>query len=204
MKAAHFFVCNFNFKSSYMIKKLIAGLLLGIFAVGVIQADEPRARRKRPGSMTHTEAEVKNARKVTRLQGRYIKDNSTFDGDVYMVGDAGGIKIGKARIVLKNGGYTLSYDAGSFTMRDASTRDERMSKGITEYEYEHSWKDEKLGKDFAHAGKYEIAEQFGKINLILYDGNSTDVFVRIPLTSANDKSFEFTDEDFLIRFASAN
>lgn len=186
-----------------MFKRLIAAMLLAMFVAGTLSADETQARRKRPGSMTHTEAEVQNARKTTTLHGRYIKDNTAFDGAVYMVGDAGGIKIGTARLTFRNGTYTLAYEAGKFTMRTSSTREDRLREGITEYEYDNSWKDEKLGNDFAHAGKYEIAEQFGKVNLILYDGNTGNVFAKIPLSGADDDSFEFTEDDFLLKFTPA-
>ena len=175
----------------------------GASPVAAESAQQPSGRRKRPGSMRHSEADVQNARRVTRLKGTHIHDNTTFNGDVYMTGDAGAIKIGSARIVFRNGGYTLSYEAGEFDMRTSSTHSDRVREGITEYEYNNSWRPEKLGSDFAHAGKYEIAEQYGKVHLILYDGNTDKVFASIPLASANDSSFEFQEEDFLIQFAPA-
>lgn len=187
-----------------MIRRLISATLAVVFVIGTLSADETRTRRRRPGSMQHTEADVRNAQKVTKLTGRYIRDGKVFTGPVYMTGDAGGIKIGNARLAFRNGGYTLSYTAGEFEMRKSSTRSDRLREGISEYAYEHSWKDEKLGKDFAHAGRYEIAEQYGKIHLILYDGSTKGVFAKIPLVSANDNSFEFSEEDFLFRFTPEN
>lgn len=163
-----------------------------------IQAQRPS--RKRPSTMKHTEAEVQNSRKVTKLKGKYIHDGASFAGKVYMVGDAGAIKIGDASIAFRGGKYYISYEAGSFDMRESSTYDERVKKGITEWEYENSWKKEKLGNDFAHSGNYAIEEQFGKINLVLYDGDTQNAFAKIPLGSAADSSFEFYEEDFLIQF----
>lgn len=184
-----------------MIKKMISVLLLSVICAGSIFADEPRRSRKRPSSMVHTEAEVKNASKVTKLTGRYIRDNSVFEGKVYMTDGLGtGIEIGTARISFSGDRYTLDMDAAEFETRTSTTRKERRDKGITEYEYDHSWENQKIGKDFDYSGKYEIAEQYDKISLILYDGNSSNIYAKIPLSSANDSSFEFSEDDFLIQF----
>ena len=186
---------------TYMIKKFYAVLAISFIFVAITLPESAHAqRRRRPGSMTHTEAEVQNVMKVTRLAGRYIKDNATFAGNVYMVGEAGSIKIGDATIAFTGGRYTLKFGAASFDMRDASTREDRRREHISEYQYEHSWKSEKLGDDFLQNGRYEIAEQYGNIHLILYDGTSDNVFAKIPLESANDNAFDFTDEQFMIHF----
>lgn len=162
------------------------------------QDDGTRARRKRPGQMKHTEAEVQNAKKITKINARYIRDGVTFIGGVYMTGDAGAIKEGDAVMKFSGGKYRFGFESAEFDMRDAFTRDERRAKGITEYEYEHSWKKEKLGNDFLYSGKYEVVEQYGKIHLILYNGDTNEVFAKIPLNSASDSSFDFYEEDFLI------
>lgn len=155
-------------------------------------------RRARPGSMKHTEADVRNAQKTTQLKGLYIRDNSTFGGDVYMTGEAGGIKIGTAKIRFAGGHYRLTFNAGEFSMRTSLSKKERIDKGITEYEYDNSWENEKLGEDFEYSGKYKILEQYGKIALILYNGDTDKEYARIALTSANDKEFEFSDNDLLM------
>lgn len=176
---------------------------LAAYAVTAKAGDDetPRQRRKRPGSMTHTEAEVQNAKKITKVQARYIRDNSLFSGDVYMVGVDGGIKVGDATMSFRGGRYYFGFESAEFDMREASTRDERMKKGISEYAYEHSWKKEKLGQDFQHSGKYEVVEQYGKTHLILYDGDSDNVFAKIPLSGANDSSFELSEDNFLFRMS---
>lgn len=156
-------------------------------------------RRKRPDYMKHTEADAQNVTKITAVKALHIKDNTIFGGDVYMVGDAGGIKIGNAQIAFRNGHYTFTYTSKEFEMREASTRDERLQKGITEYEYENSWKNEKLGSDFGHKGKYAVQEQYGTLNLILYDGDTKNVFAKIPLSSPNTDSFEFQEGDMLMQ-----
>lgn len=46
---------------------------LGAVSSSVVETSDdqtPRASRKRPGSMRHTEAEVENARKVTKVQAK--------------------------------------------------------------------------------------------------------------------------------------
>lgn len=162
--------------------------------------DAPRARRKRPGSMHHNEAEVESARRITKVNARYIRDNARFRGGVYMTGGAGAIKVGDVALRFAAGKYHIAFVSASFDMRDASTREDRRKAGITEFEYEHSWQKEKIGDDFEYAGRYEVVEQYGKINLVLYDGNSDAVFAKIPLHSANEKSFEFSEDDFLFQF----
>lgn len=170
-------------------------------ASGVSGPSASEQRRARPSSMKHTEAEVKNVSKVTHLKGKYIRDGVTFNGSVYMTGDAGAINVGKATIHFAAGKYTLSYGAENFEMRTSMSREERRRKGITDYEYDHSWKNEKLGNDFSHSGKYEVVKQFDKIHLILYDGDTKDVFAKIPLASAADSSFEFQEDDVLMRMS---
>lgn len=167
----------------------------------VLSFDAEAQRRARPGSMKHADTEVKDAMKKTKVQATYIHDGARFTGPVYMTGGAGAIKIGEAALSFKAGKYYINYTAGEFAMRDASTRDERIKKGISEYQYEHSWKDEKLGQDFAYSGKYEVMEQYGDIHLILYDGATDKVFAKIPLESAKASSFELYEEDFLFKFS---
>lgn len=158
-------------------------------------------RRARPNSMKHADTEVKDAMKSTKVNATYIHDGARFSGPVYMVGEAGGIKIGNSVLTFKGGKYYINYTAGEFSMREASTRDERRKKGISEFAYEHSWKNEKLGSDFDYSGKYEVVEQYGNIHLILYDGTSDNVFAKIPLDSAKASSFEFAEDDFLFKFS---
>lgn len=172
----------------------------------VVTSDDqtPRASRKRPGSMRHTEAEVENARKVTKVQAKYIRDKSHFTGAAYMTGAAGAIKVGDVALSFSGGKYKIAFESASFEMRDASTRDERRKKGISEYEYNHSWRNQKLGEDFQYGGRYEVVEQYGKINLILYDGDSDNVFAKIPLDNSNVSSFEFAEDDVLFQFQHTN
>lgn len=170
-------------------------------AISSIQDDGTRTRRKRPGQMKHTEAEVQNVKKITKVNARYIHDGVTMNGGVYMTGDAGAIKVGDAVMQFRSGKYYFGFESAEFDMRDASTRDERRKKGISEYEYNHSWKKEKIGGDFQHSGKYEVVEQYGKIHLILYNGDTSEEFAKILLTSATDSSFDFYEDDFLIRMA---
>lgn len=159
-----------------------------------------RASRKRPGAMRHTEAEVENARRVTAVKAKYIHDNAQFKGAAYMTGDAGGIKVGDVALSFAGGKYTIKFVSASFDMRKASTRRDRRREGITEYEYEHSWQKEKLGDDFDFGGRYEVVEQYGKVSLVLYNGNSDKVFAKIPLADANASSFEFAEDDVLFQF----
>lgn len=178
-------------------QRIVTLCLVAIMSLSVCNTLSAQ-RRARPGSMKHTEADVRNAQKTTQLKGLYIRDNSTFGGDVYMIGDAGSIKIGTAEIRFTGGHYRLIFDSGEFSMRTSLSKKERIEKGITEYEYDHSWKNEKLGEDFEYSGKYNIQEQYGKISLILYNGDTDKEYARIALTSANDKEFEFSDDDLLM------
>lgn len=87
-------------------------------------------RRSRPDSMKHADAEVKDAMKKTTIHATNICDGARFSGPVYMVGDAGGIKIGNSVLTFKGGKYYIKYTAGEFSMREASTRDERQKRNI--------------------------------------------------------------------------
>ncbi len=158
-------------------------------------------RRARPGSMKHSEAEVTEKKKVTKLSCRYIKDGSIFEGPVYMTGEAGGIKIGDAAIIFRAGKYHLSFDAAKFKIKKypVMTDEELFRRGISKHTYENSWEYKKLGEDFEYGGKYATIEQYGDKWLILYQGDTDNVYAKIPIESVADDSFELNEDDMLVR-----
>lgn len=163
-------------------------------------------RRARPGSMKHTNAEVVEKQKVTKLNCKYIHDGSTFNGEVFMVGEGAMLPIGKAKIVFRGGRYAFSFENAEFKVNKfaAMNQDERLKKGISKYRYDNSYESKKLGQDFDYSGKYATIEQYGEKWLILYCGNSDDIYAKIPLNSVNDSSFEYTDDGMMIRMSCKN
>ena len=159
-------------------------------------------RRARPGSMKHTQAEVVEKQKVTTLSSKSIRDGAVFFGPVYMTGDNGAIKIGDAIIEFDGGRYKINFDAAKFKIRKYPTMTEkqRLQQGISDYEY-NKWEYKKLGEDFKYGGKYTVMQQYGKTWLILYNGNSNDVYAKIPLNSPDDKSFELNEDDMLVKMS---
>lgn len=175
------------FISSFL---FVAGLLADPCAVMA-------QRRARPGSMKHTEAEIQEVQKKTKVSARYIKDNSRFAGPVKAGGDGAFIKVGDSHLYFEGGRYIFSFEAGEFSMRDAKTKYDLQREGITQYEYDHSWKNEKIGQDFSASGKYEIVNQYGTTNLILYVGDTDEVFTKIPLEDPDASSFSFMNSSLI-------
>lgn len=183
-----------------ILKKVLLYTLLSALAISV---PTDAQRRSRPGSMKHSASEVENKKKIVNLKCKYIKDGAVFQGPVYMVGDAGGIKIGDAAILFRAGRYILSFDAAKFNVRKyaAMTDEQLRQKGISKYEYETSWEKKKLGEDFDYTGKYATIEQYGQKWLILYNGDTEREYAKIPLNSINDNSFELQEDDMLVRMS---
>lgn len=179
---------------------------IGLIMLLIILIGAPVAvsqRRTRPGAMKHTEAEVTEKKKITKLNCTYIRDGATFEGPIYMTGDAGGIKIGDAVIIFKAGRYSLSFDAAKFKIKKypVMTDEERMRRGISKYEYDNSWEYKKLGEDFEYGGKYVTIEQYQEKWLILYQGDTDNIYAKIPIENINDKSFELNEDDMLVRMS---
>lgn len=183
-----------------MNKPTYIAILLCLISL-IVPAESNAQRRTRPGSMKHTQTEVTNVQKVKNLSCKYIRDGATFEGPIYMIGEAGGIKIGDGAIIFSHGKYKLTFDAQKFKIKKHAvmTDEERARRGITKYEYDNSWEYKKLGEDFEYGGKYATIEQYGKKWLILYDGDSDDIYAKIPLQSTADKSFELCEDDMLIK-----
>lgn len=148
-------------------------------------------RRARPGSMHHTETEIKEVQKKTKVTAKYIRDNSRFAGPVKVENGSSFIKVGNSHIYFKQGHYTFGFEAAEFSMRDAKTKFDLEREHITQYEYDHSWNNEKIGKDFSASGKYEIIHQYDTTNLILYVGDTDEVFTKIPLADPDTNTFSF-------------
>lgn len=147
-------------------------------------------RRSRPGSMKHSQTEIDNRMKVTKVSATYIHDNSYFTGPIYRTGSyGGGIKIGTGGLYFTNGKYMFSFDAAKFKFID------RKEGSYVRSHYE------KLAQDFEHSGKYEILQQYGQINLVLYDGDTDNVFASIKLSSAQTKNIEMSEDGFLIQLS---
>ena len=182
-------------------KAIVALAALLLVALAPLQADAQR--RGRPGSMRHSEAEARAKQEITRLSCKYIRDGVAFSGPIYMTGDAGGIKIGDAIIAFTGGRYMLSFDAAKFKIKKHAvmTDEERLRKGITKYDYDNSWENKKLGEDFEYGGKYATIEQYGQKWLILYDGDTENIYAKIPIGSVDDDSFELAEDDMLIRMS---
>lgn len=182
--------------------KIRIGLII-ILAMIACAPSADAQRRSRPGAMKHTQAEVTNKQKITKLNCRYIKDGSVFEGPIYMTGDAGGIKIGDAVIAFYGGKFMLSFEAAKFNVKKYAymTPEERHRRGISEYEYRNAWEHKKLGEDFDYEGRYSTIEQYGQKWLILYNGDTDNVYAKIPLNSINDQSFELDEDDMLVKMS---
>lgn len=148
-------------------------------------------RRARPGSMRHTEEEIREVQKKTKVSAKYIHDNSRFAGPVKAENGGACIKIGNSHLYFNQGRYVFGFEAAEFNMRDAKTKYDLKREGITQYEYDHSWKNEKIGNDFSVSGKYEIVHQYDTTNLVLYVGDTDEVFTKIPLVDPDAASFSF-------------
>ncbi|MDE7350016.1 MAG: hypothetical protein K2N25_03035 [Muribaculaceae bacterium] len=145
-------------------------------------------RRARPGAMKHTEQEAADALKETKVKATYIRDGATFVGDIYLTGDAGGIKMGTATIKFSNGKYWLSFINAKFDVQETSRTGRKY------------WKKQKLGEDFSYGGAYEVIEKGKVLWLKLYESDSTDGYCdKIELTSKDDKAFEFQQDNMLMR-----
>ena len=162
---------------------LSASLLIALGAV-----DAVGQRRARPGTMKHTEAEAVNALKTTDVKATYIKDGSTFFGDVYLVGEAAGIKIGTAIIEFSNGKYTLNFTNKKFDVTETTSTGRKVKTK------------QKLGEDFSYGGAYKVVEQSGKVFLLLYaDSKGEGQYDKIKLSGKNATEFEFAQDDVLMR-----
>lgn len=158
-------------------------------------------RRQRPGSMKHSAAEVKAVQTETKIKCKYVRDGAVFEGPAYRTGSLGGVKIGDCVIFFRGGRYALSFNAEKFKFKKHAVMSdaERARKGISKYEYENSFEYKKLGEDFDYSGKYTTVEQYHEQWLILYDGDSKDIFAKIPMNGADAQTLELNEDNFLIR-----
>ncbi len=179
-------------------------LILLIAMVTSVPVDAQR--RSRPGSMKHTETEVKAVQSEKKIACKYVHDGTVFEGSVYRTGTLGAVKIYDCVMFLRGGKYALSFDATKFQFKKYATMSdaERARKGIPKYEYENSFESKKLGEDFEYSGRYTTIEQYHQKWLILYDGDSKDVFAKIPLDSTDDKTLKFNEDGFLIKLNYVN
>ncbi len=187
-------------------KGYIVFAILMLFLTAPFRSDAQR--RGRPGAMKHTETEVRNKQEELRrkkegikIKCKYICDGHIFEGPVYVVGTLGGVQAGDAAIIFKNGKFKLSFDAAKFKIKKYPlyTEKERAQRGISDYEYEHSWEYKKLGEDFEYGGKYATIEQENRKWLMLYNGDTDTVYAKIPIKDVNDNSFELEEDGMLVR-----
>ena len=183
------------------LKILLTTMVLLAAAIQPISSDAQR--RSRPGSMKHSKGEVESVMKETSVNATYIKNNTYFEGPSYYTDGYGaaGIKIGTCGLLFKNGRYFFSFDAAKFQTRTAMSKKERQSKGISDHQYDQMWSSEKISDDVEHSGRYKVVKQYGKILLILYDGNSDDIVAKITLSSLNTKTIEWTEDNILIQLS---
>ena len=169
-------------------KKFLSVIAISFAVMASSSNDAMAQRRTRPGAMKHTQQEVENALKVTKESAKYIRDGSTFVGDIFMVGDVGGVKLGTAIIEFSNGKYKFSFTNEKFNVQ------EKTKSGIK------YWKKEKLGEDFSAGGKYEVIERHGNYYLYLYQPENPDeAGDKIPLNSKDAKEFELAQDNMLMR-----
>ncbi|MBD5189288.1 MAG: hypothetical protein HDS95_03315 [Bacteroidales bacterium] len=189
-------------------KTFIAASLLLAVALNPLSTDAQR--RGRPGSMKHTEtevlqkqAEVRRQQEGTKISCRYICNGHIFEGPVYRTGAAGGIKIGDAAIIFSGGKYKLSFDAAKFKIKKypVMTDAELARRGISKYEYENSWEYKELGQDFEYGGKFDTLEQGGGKWLVLYNGDTDNIFAKILISGVNADSFELDEDEMLVRMS---
>ena len=145
-------------------------------------------RRARPDSMKHTGQEAAKALTKNKVNATYIRDGSTFVGDIYLTGEAGAIKMGTATIEFSNGKYRLSFINTKFDVQE-TTRTGRKY-----------WTKQKIGEDFSYGGAYEVIEKGHVIWLKLYETDSMDGYCdKIQLDSKDDMAFEFKQDNMLMR-----
>lgn len=135
-------------------------MMLASLIAFLMVTDISAQRRSRPGSVKHTEQEAIEIMKKTKVNGKYIRDGSTFRGDIYLTGDAGAIKIGTATITFSKGEYKLSFRNAKFKVQD------------DKYKNRMRW--QKIGEDFSYGGEYEVMEQLDKTWLILYESTAAN------------------------------
>ncbi len=158
-------------------------------------------RRSRPSSMKHSEAEIQALQKEKKIACKYVRDGAVFDGAVYRTGGGAAIKVYDCVMFLRGGKYALSFDATKFQFKKHAVMSdaERARKGISKYEYDNTFESKKLGQDFEHSGRYVTMEQYHQQWLILYDGDSDDVFAKIKLDSVDEQTLEFNEDGFLMK-----
>lgn len=163
------------------------GVLLTL-AVCLFTPDISAQRRTRPGSMKHSASEVTDRTQKKNIRCRYICNGATFQGPIYQVVDyGGGVKIGDAVIFFGDDRFHLSFDAAKFKVQQKDRK--------------NSWKYEKIGEDFNYEGKFATIEQYGQKWLILYDGDSDNVFAKIPIESTDAQEFELSEDGMLIKLS---
>ncbi len=183
--------------------KVIYRVILVAFIVLATASSVMSQRRSRPGSMKHSGAEYENAVKITPAQATYIHNGSYFSGPVYFTSQDGseGIKIYTADLKFSKGRYTLSLDAAEFSTRQAISADERAKRGISDYQYEKMWKNEKLSEDIQQSGVYKVIKQYDAIHLVLYDGDTDNIVFKIKLSSQNAKYLEFKEDNLVYKLS---
>lgn len=167
-------------------------IFVSLFALCFISFEAEGQRRSRPGSMRHTDEDVYNMRRHDPVVCKYVSSGHTFGSDVYVTGMAGRIKIGTADLILSGNKYRLVFDAANFDMRDALPPQDKWKF--------NPWRSEKLAEDFVQTGKYETFKKASVIYLRLYDENSDNYIVDIPLQGDDAKAFEIEEEGLLFKF----
>lgn len=171
-------------------------IFLSSLALGLLMILAPVSafaqRRSKPDNMKHSEQEIINKRKMDPVKCTYIKNGSSFKGDVYATGLSGAIKIGTSTLTLSNGHYTLNFTAAKFDTRDVLRPQEKGRY--------NPWRKEKLMNDFVQKGKFSTFKKNGRIYLRLYVDDTEDYITDVPLSSADVKSFKIDEDGLLFEF----
>ncbi|MCM1153473.1 MAG: hypothetical protein NC328_07460 [Muribaculum sp.] len=171
-----------NFSKSVVL--IVLAVSFGLFASFDVSAQ----RRSRPGSMKHSERETKDYYYGSKVSAKYISDGHTFKGTA----GEGPYKIGDVTIKFSGGRWHMNFAGQEFKTREALSKQERQRRGITDYQYENSWKSENLAGDFSSSGLYKVINKEGRYYLYLYDGDTDkEVFGKATLSGLNDQDFEF-------------
>lgn len=167
-------------------------MILCVFALGLTPFNAGGQRRSRPGSMRHTDEDVYNMRRHEPVKCKYVAAGHIFDSDVFATGMTGKIKIGTADLILSQNNYRLIFDAAKFDMRDVPPPQDKWKF--------NPWRREKLANDFVQTGRYETFKKASRLYLRLYDGDSDNYIVDIPLQDGDAQAFEIEEDGLLFKF----
>ena len=169
-------------------------LIMMVLTFSLIAVNAEAQKRSRPGTMKHSESEVKKALEGEPVKCTYVSSGHTFKGDVYYYGDTGArMKIGSASIVFSANHYSINFEAAKFEMRDGTYKGQK-------YKY-NPWRMEKLANDFIQEGKYETFKKGQKIYLRLFYEDTNNYMGDFNIDGIDAKKFTIGEEGLSFEFS---